>query len=414
MSNGNNGVTWRERIRELVAAGAIVGAAATGAFLADPAFDWGLHIVFFEVGQADAIALVTRGGEAAVIDAGNYPSHGRRIAEFLGDPAENGAGEIEAVSLAFATHYDQDHIRGFLPITQEGIDLEAVYDQGPSLRRSGRARYTEYLTAVGDANDNGHDDPGENSVRHTAEPGMRFDLGPATIRVLAVSGDTYGTANDIDLDPSTHANTRFDENCGSIALLVRLGQFELYTAGDQTSDAWRDFADTEIAVVRSSAFGNNRDIDVLKVNHHGSDSSNGPRFLHALDPEVAIISSEFHTARIPKTITIQELLKNGAVVLITGDAHDDEDDGKFPKSVNTDWDDDFDDDDNPNVFNDVGDVHIYVARNGLSYRVVAGDYAEEFSARDSENIHEFSYDDDEYPPDQPVSVGSDGLPRCRS
>lgn len=46
---------------------------------------WGFHIVIFRVGQADAIVLVSPNGDAAVIDAGRYASHGDSIANFLLD-----------------------------------------------------------------------------------------------------------------------------------------------------------------------------------------------------------------------------------------------------------------------------------------------------------------------------------------
>ncbi|MCY4486760.1 MAG: hypothetical protein OXF11_06535 [Deltaproteobacteria bacterium] len=51
---------------------------------------------------------------------------------------------------------------------------------------------------------------------------------------LTVRGDTDGTAHDLDLDPAGKTES-FDENPGSIALLIRLGEFVFYTTGDQTS-----------------------------------------------------------------------------------------------------------------------------------------------------------------------------------
>ena len=47
---------------------------------------------------------------------------------------------------------------------------------------------------------------------------------------VAVRGDTANEDNDLDLDPA-EGDKGFDENPGSVALLVRLGEFELYTAG---------------------------------------------------------------------------------------------------------------------------------------------------------------------------------------
>jgi hypothetical protein len=283
-----------------------------------------------------------------------------------------------------------------------------VFDQGPSAKREAsslRGAYHRYVSHLFGA------DAEFPAGRTTAGPGMSWYLGDARIRVLAANGNTYGRAHDIDLDPATRGHGDFDENCGSIALLIRLGQFELYTAGDQTSDDWRGFVDAEMAVVRSTALGNNRDIDVFKVNHHGSESSNGPRFLHALDPEVAIVSSDLTAHGIPKAVTIQELTRNDATVYITGNALDE--DSSFTDSPSTTHDDAFIDPPVGSVLNDVGDIHIYVSRSGDRYVVVIGDEAHEYSALDRENPHAFAYAENEYPGDREVRLDPDGLPRCK-
>lgn len=396
-------------LTELVAAAAVFASVATGTFLAEGQ-DWALHVVFFDTGQADAVALVASDGSAAVVDAGNSMADGERVAAFLGDANRNGVAPIDRVELAFATHYDADHIRGFPGLVNAGTRFDTVFDQGVSTKREGSgpsspyARYERYLFG---------EDAVTPAARRTPAVGDRWRLGDAEIRLLAIAGDTYGTAEDVDLDPSTRpASREFDENCGSLALLVRLGQFELYLAGDQTSNDWRGFADTEMAVAGSNALGaGNRDVDVLKANHHGSDSSNGPRFLHVLDPEVAVITSEHTHHHLPKASTVQELVRNGTAVFVTGDGLDQ--DGRFPDSNHTDRDDGFEAPLGEGVYNDVGDVHLYVARDGERYQVQAGDSVWTFSSVDADNPHAFSYPDSLYPSGHELSLDEDGLPECR-
>lgn len=371
-------------ILSLILAGLAGGCASVGAFQTavavqeekrTPSADWALHIAILDVGQADAIAMVTSEGKACLIDAGEYSRDAATVARFLRSQGENGVGRIDTVELAFATHYDKDHIGGFAPLIAKGITINKLADQGPSLKRKGATTYTSFLNAVGDP-----DDTGKAGIRTRAIEGQEWTLGPARIRCVSVRGDTAGTAYDLPLDPSQR---HVDENPGSVALLVTIGEFEFYSAGDQTSSDWQSEPDAEIGVVKSGALGRaGPDIDVLKVSHHGSDTSTGAVFVQSLQPEVAVISSTHAKDEIPKMTSIMQLTKNGAVVLITGDGRDPVT-GQFPQSTHP-----VDDGYVPPkelVVNEAGTVHIYVARDGLSYRVRAEGFDRSFSARDSDN-----------------------------
>lgn len=220
-----------DQVREVVTAVVVAGGVATGTYLAEPgAADWGLRIVFFNVGQADAIVAVAPDGDVAVIDAAHGATGADSIAAFLADSARNGVGSLTDVKMGFVTHYDLDHMGGFRRLPEHGIRFRSVYDQGLSKRREGATRYMEYVEAVGDPNNNGMRDPGEDGfVRKRARLGVHWKLGDAQVRVVSVRGNTKGTEWDLDLDPS---DKEIDENPGSIALLITLGEFELYTAGD--------------------------------------------------------------------------------------------------------------------------------------------------------------------------------------
>jgi beta-lactamase superfamily II metal-dependent hydrolase len=349
----------------------------------DAAPPWGLHIVVLDVGQADAIVAVSDDGEAMVIDAGHGKTAADRILGFLGDAEQNGFGVIDEVKTVVVTHYDQDHVGGVAGLI-DGVSVLRVFDQGPSQRRRGAATYTTYLAAVGDANDNLTDDESSEThpyIRRKARPGNNWRVGEARARVVAVRGDTKGTAHDLELDP---AQASINENPGSVAVLVTLGEFELYTAGDQTSDDWKSEPDTEIGVVASGVLGADPDIDVLKVNHHGSDTSTGDAFVNALDPEVAIISSQFRSDhRLPRLTTIKQLVENDAVVYVTGKGKGP--DSKFAQSSHAE-DDGYEVPEGA-VFDDAGDVHVIVDKDGRGYSIRVGDKSTRFSSVDSDNPH---------------------------
>jgi competence protein ComEC len=351
--------------------------------------EWGLKIVVLNVGQADAILVIAPNGDVVLIDAGRSNAHGNQIADFLEASQLNGVGNIKTVNLLYSTHYDADHIGGLKQLKARGFAIRKAFDQGLSTARTpvtaagNRSTYGKYVTAVGDPNNNYQQDPGESDFcRNRIEFGHTESIGQndlVQIRCVAVRGDTEGTSEDINLDPSQGS---INENPGSIALIIRLGDFELYTAGDQTDDDWKHEPEAEEAVIDSGAIHGGNDIDVLKVSHHGSDTSTSDAIAEELDPEVAVISTKFSGAKLPKKTTLKQLEENRCFVLITGDGHDpstntftgsshSEDDGYTPSTSA--------------VFNNQGNVTILVSPDGSRYTVFGGTFQRTFSAVDQDN-----------------------------
>lgn len=156
---------------------------------------WGLHIAILDVGQADAIVMVSNDGEAMIVDAGHGTTAAQAIIEFLSDPAKNGLQTFDEIKAMVVTHYDQDHIGGADEVIA-AVSVARAYDQGPSLKRHGTPSYIEYLQAVGDRNDNVADDDGTDErpfIRRRARPGLHWKIGAAEARILAARGDTRGT-----------------------------------------------------------------------------------------------------------------------------------------------------------------------------------------------------------------------------
>ena len=188
-----------------------------------------LKIVVFDVGHGDAMAIIATNGDAMIIDTGRKKDNGVTISEYLDKEG------IRTVKSTIVTHYDADHIAGFPGFIDSGLEFKAVYDQGPSMKRSvltptGRlSTYGKYVSFVGDPNGNGIKDEGEDSfIRHRVEYGQMFYLGvedEISVRVVSVRGDTHGTLYDIDLDPSIKP---INENPGSVAVIIRYRNFEMY------------------------------------------------------------------------------------------------------------------------------------------------------------------------------------------
>ena len=347
--------------------------------------DWGLKIVIFEVGQADAAVALTPNGDAAVIDIGRTIAQGRQIGDYLLDADQNGVESIAEVLFVIASHYDADHIGGAAGLS-ERVQILRAYDQGPSAKRDAlnlNTVYSRYVRAVGDLDGDGFQGEGEEDfVRHRAYPGLSLRLGhhPAVqLLVLSVNGNTFGLDHDLDLDPSSES---IDENPGSVALFVRFGHFEYLSCGDATSDDWKYDPDTEEQLIAANAIPGGDDIDVLKVNHHGSDTSTGQRFVTTIQAELAIISTDLTNHRLPKLTTLRVLEMNNTQVLVTGQAT--EENGDFHQSQHA-----FDDGFVPSgsMFRDrQGRITILVASDGNRYTVRAeGGFQQTFSAVDTEN-----------------------------
>ncbi len=350
---------------------------------------WGLKIVVLNVGQADEILVLTPNGDVALIDVGRSNAHGDQIANFLGESDLNCVGNLKTIDLLYTTHFDADHIGGIKRLRARGISIRKAFDQGLSERRnlqtaSGNPTvYSKYVTAVGDPNNNMRQDAGEGEfARHRIEYGHTEKIGKedlVEIRCVSVRGDTEGNDDDLDLDPSS---ADINENPGSIALLIRYGEFEFYAAGDQTDDDWKHEPAAEEGILESGAIPGGNDIDVLKVSHHGSDTSTSDALAEGLDPEVSVISTTFGRDRLPKKTTLKQLQENRSFVLITGDGQDPEtedyadsrheEDDVFVVSTDA-------------VFNNQGTVTILVSADGARYTVVGGTFMRTFSASDVDN-----------------------------
>jgi competence protein ComEC len=194
-------------------------------------------VQFIDVGQADA-ALVQCDGKFMLIDGGNA-ADSSKIYSVL---QKNGANTLEYV---VATHEHEDHVGGLAGALSyaKAKTILCPVTQGDS-------KAFQNFKAKADAN-------GGITVPKT---GAIYTLGSATMQIVAVNA---GEGND-----------------SSIMLRIQYGKNAFLFTGDGERAA-------EQAALSS---GYNLQADVLKVGHHGSDTSTSYLFLREVMPKIAVLS----------------------------------------------------------------------------------------------------------------------------
>ena len=210
-----------------------------------------LHVMFFDVGQGDAIFIETPGGRQVVVDGGSDPLLMMRL---LGERMRFNDRHIDIVA---ATHPNSDHIGGLAQVL-ERFDVGAVLE-----------RRIEY--------DSGAYEAWARLVDAEEAKGARV-IEASVGQVIALDADVRIEV----LGPPSIllGGTESDADNASLVLRLVYGEVSILLTGDIFSEAERAL------LARGAAL----DSDVLKVPHHGSDSSSTRDFLSAVSPAAAVIS----------------------------------------------------------------------------------------------------------------------------
>ncbi len=208
--------------------------------------DDNLHVSILDVGQGDAI-LISRGSQQVLVDGGPSP---QAIALGLGKKMPFWDRTIELVIL---THPSADHVTGLVEVLNRYQVKQVLH---PDLDFESEI-YDEWLRLLK-----------EKDIKCTiAQAGQRIDLGRVVIKVLNPQiPHLTGTESDID-------------NNG-VVLHISMGEVSFLLTADIM---WE--AEFELIARRASLTST-----VLKVGHHGSDTSTTPEFLAVVNPQIAVIS----------------------------------------------------------------------------------------------------------------------------
>lgn len=279
-----------------------------------------LKIHFIDIGQGDCIFIQFPDGKNMLIDSGKKGVHtdgGKPNLEVIKDYLRNLG--VSKITVALATHADEDHIGNF-------SELYSVYDiafsMRPSAYYSGTAgtfaaefnpvptvkkhkdqtskTYFNYLTAVvGEQTD-------WTFFNYASDFSQNFTFNGGTYNYNV---DFYTPLEDVG------AIGYSDANDYSPLMMLTYGSFNMMFTGDAHSNIEKQF----LAKLGSGDIVLPDDnVEVLKVGHHGSESSSSAGFLDALKPDNAVIMcGKGNTYKHPHQATVEGLKRVGSFIYRT-------------------------------------------------------------------------------------------------
>ena len=236
-----------------------------------------MSVCFFDVGQGDGAWIHTSDGYDVIVDAGpGATTSGAKIARHLSDSG------VEQLDEVHASHPDADHIRGLLTIIDEFEVGRYVHNGATATSET----YRKLATAVA-----------ANAIpTHVAREGDRFE---------------WGCCVEAHVLHPIEPLRKSAPNNSSIVMKVSHGSVDVLFTGDIEAPAER------LIVERYRERSGDIQVEILKVPHHGSNTSSTGDFLNLVDPDVAIISASGARSSMPHPDILSRLLGLGIEVLQT-------------------------------------------------------------------------------------------------
>lgn len=207
------------------------------------AVEGALTVTMIDVGQADSFLLV-QDGMTALIDCGTRYD-GDEILAYLNSL------NITKLDYVIGTHPHDDHMGGMLEVIQ-GIEVGKLIV--PKVEKN-KVTSNWYKALEADYKN-------QNVIYPTV--GDVYNLGDATMTVIGP----------LEQYPSNVNNY-------SIIIMVSFGEMDILFTGDAETGVEKMLLDS----------GVNLDAEILKIGHHGSDTSSSDAFLDAVSPEYGLLSA---------------------------------------------------------------------------------------------------------------------------
>lgn len=278
-----------------------------------------LKVYFIDIGQGDCIFIELPDGKNMLIDTGEKRNAGKaKIDKYLRD--EN--GNKVTIDYCVATHPDSDHI-GLMPYVYEQYDVLKSYrpyvysenksasalpyelNKGIKIKNSSNIYY-DYITNVNAEQTYWEffKDDSDFSNGFTGKDGEIYEY---TVNFVMPYAD--------NLNDYQYFTT---PNDFSAVIMLEYADRKILFTGDIEYETGKKGA--EQSFIREFSTSNSAmvDCDVLKVAHHGSDSSTSPEFLSLVKPEYSVISCGLSNKhRHPLKSTLDNLVNCGSDIYRT-------------------------------------------------------------------------------------------------
>ena len=208
-----------------------------------------MHIFFIDVGQGDSTLIITRCNKTVLIDGGGSDKENDFVGERVLFPYLLDRG-VKTIDFAMISHFDSDHCKGILYI-MENLEVKNIII---SKQIENSNNYNMFLEIV---------------------KKKKINI------IVVAEGDS------VQIDKYTHfeilwpSNKMILENGlnnNSIVAKLVYGKFKMLFTGDIELIAEKD-------LIKKS----NLKANILKVAHHGSNTSSCKDFISKVNPEIAII-----------------------------------------------------------------------------------------------------------------------------
>ena len=227
-----------------------------------------LTIYWVDVEGGAATIVLTPGGEVILVDTGfPGPRDGDRVLSVLKNEAH-----AKAIDYLVVTHYHLDHV-GNVPYLAERFPIKTFVDHGPSVEAGSDK---DYLPLA--------------KTRLTVKPGDTLPVSGVELTFVSAHGEVLrapmpgvsAIANPLCAKADPGKKNMNDENSRSLGFVLRSGNFAFADLGDLL---WANEHDLACPV---NLIGQ---VDLFQVTHHGSNTSNAPQLVQALDPVVAVLNN---------------------------------------------------------------------------------------------------------------------------
>ena len=232
-----------------------------------------LEIVFFDVGQGDAIFIETPQKHQILIDGGPDSSVLEKLAKEI--PFWD-----RSIDVVILTHPDKDHLAGLIEVLK-GYKVDYILWTGVVRQTPENDEWRSLL----------QEQKGEIVM---TKAGQRIKAGEVHFNILSpaeyLEGKEFKDSNDT-----------------SIVSRLVFGQNSFLLTGDITSSIEEELVEKKFNLMSN----------VLKVGHHGSKYSTSDNFLEAVDPETAVIQVGKNPYGHPTEEVLQRLKKFDIEILRT-------------------------------------------------------------------------------------------------